>query len=355
MNLETMAVEYREKYQPKYAAYAERIKLLLQDLIEPTGIRVAFYESRVKTVGSFKDKIIRKKYQSPFSEMKDFAGVRVITYYRDDVTRIAEMISREFKVSPSDSGDKVDTLDVNQFGYRSLHLVCQMDSGRCQRSEWKAYADLYVEIQVRSVAEHAWALLSHELEYKSAASAPSNIQRRLFMLSALFEIADNEFQGLRSEYGRIEQEYASAIRDGDLSASLNSASLAAFFKFCTDLEEWAELGRYAGLGVPREYLGEFEATTAFLVEMFAQMGCRTLQDVKELLDDVKEVSDEALRKSLSASQHHQCPVYAYPLDVIMFAALAARGNSLSSGFKFPAAWGTREASMLEDLARGVAS
>ncbi|MFI1253308.1 GTP pyrophosphokinase family protein [Streptomyces netropsis] len=354
MDLAEMAAEYREKYQPKYSAYAERVKLLLQDLITPTGVKVALFESRAKSVGSFKEKVVRKKYRFPFRDIKDFAGVRVVTYYRDDVARVAKIISTEFEVSEPDSGSKADMLDVNQFGYRSLHFVCRMNGGRCERGEWKQYANLCVEIQVCSVAEHAWAALSHELDYKSAAAAPEGIRRRLYAVSALFELADNEFDSIRGESEKLKKTYGRAISKGDLSHEINSESLAILFGKRGDLEGWAEIGRSSGLPKVKSNWGDFEGTISFLVEIFRGMDCGTLQDVEDLLFELKEKASQALKKVIAVSQRNDCLVYAYSLDVIMFVALVVKGRVLPPGFKFPAAWGEREGRMLQELAEGTA-
>lgn len=50
---------------------------------------------------------------------------------------------------------------------------------------------------MRTLAQHLWSDMSHELGYKPELSVPDAMQRRLFRLSALVELADDEFLRLR--------------------------------------------------------------------------------------------------------------------------------------------------------------
>ena len=108
-------------------------------------------------------KVERKSHANPFDEIKDFAGVRVISYYNDDVDRIAIILNSELDVDPAHSMDKISNLDIDEFGYRPFHLVCKLKEPRIALPEWKRFSGLTIEIQVRSVLQHAWAAISHKL------------------------------------------------------------------------------------------------------------------------------------------------------------------------------------------------
>jgi putative GTP pyrophosphokinase len=92
----------------------------------------------------------------------------------------------------------------------------------------KQYADIRAEIQVRTALQHAWSAVHHKLEYKSSTEAPPELRRRLFRLSALFELADEQFSELRDARARIETEYAADVRNGQLHLPLDEASLTAY-------------------------------------------------------------------------------------------------------------------------------
>ena len=130
MNIDELEREYRDLHRPLYEGLAAKIAELIQVLTEESGISTAQIEFRAKTVASFLGKVQRKSYKEPFDEIKDFAGIRIITYYNDDVPRISELIHAEFVVDESNSTDKFMELDVDEFGYRSFHLVCKLGAAR---------------------------------------------------------------------------------------------------------------------------------------------------------------------------------------------------------------------------------
>ena len=63
-------------------------------------------------------KILNKgeKYAS-LNDITDILGIRIISYFEDDVKNISEIIKTEFKVDDKNSEDKIGKLDYNQFGY----------------------------------------------------------------------------------------------------------------------------------------------------------------------------------------------------------------------------------------------
>jgi putative GTP pyrophosphokinase len=61
---------------------------------------------------------------------------------------------------------------------------------------------------VRTIPQHAWAEIEHDLGYKSAASVPAAIRRRFSRLASLLELADEEFLAIRRQL----EDYASQVR-----------------------------------------------------------------------------------------------------------------------------------------------
>lgn len=57
---------------------------------------------------------------------------------------------------------------------------------------------------------------------------PRELRRSLFRLSALFELADEQFSELRDARNRIAAEYAADVRSGQLDIPLDEASVAAY-------------------------------------------------------------------------------------------------------------------------------
>ena len=65
------------------------------------------------------------------------------------------------------------------------------------------FSNLNAEIQIRTVLQHSWASISHELEYKKITKSRSILQRKLFRLASLIELADEEFKSTRDQHNEL--------------------------------------------------------------------------------------------------------------------------------------------------------
>ena len=88
-------------------------------------------------------------------------------------------------------------------------------------------AALKAEIQIRSILQHAWAEIEHDLGYKSKHAIPLPIRRRFSRLSGLLELADQEFDGLRSNLRAYSEEIATRQ---DIEQPIDRISLAHFIQ-----------------------------------------------------------------------------------------------------------------------------
>lgn len=61
-------------------------------------------------------------------DITDLAGIRIITYFADQVDLIASFVEEEFEVDRSNSVDKRELIDPEKFGYLSLHYVVKLPS-----------------------------------------------------------------------------------------------------------------------------------------------------------------------------------------------------------------------------------
>src|ERR1041384_2055216 len=194
----TKADDFTRLYElkrPLYIEFTEKVKSLLESLLTTSNIKYQVVEKRTKNIQSFREKISRanKQYSDPLREVTDLAGLRIIVYYLEDVNAACQMIEREFNIDREASVDKGLLLQPNEFGYRSVHYIASLSDSRKALLEWAAYDGLVAEIQVRTVLQHAWAAISHALQYKKEQDIPSVFRRRLSRLSSLLELSDEEF------------------------------------------------------------------------------------------------------------------------------------------------------------------
>lgn len=209
----------------RYERFTSRIEALINELLAAAKIDSHLIEARTKEIQSFTDKIARasKAYRDPLTEITDLCGLRVITYYQDAADAIGRLLEREFVVDQANSVQHAST--GAEFGYKSAHFVVALTRERVKLAEWAGFAGMRAEIQVRTVLQHAWAAISHKLQYKREEDVPASLQRKLFRLSALFELADDEFISLRETSASVSTEIVQQVASGNLRLPLDSVSV----------------------------------------------------------------------------------------------------------------------------------
>ena len=215
-----------------YKNFANSVRQLLEVLLESEKIYYNAITCRVKDKESLIKKIELKqgKYSS-LRDITDIAGIRIITFYSDDVDKVAHLIEKEFEVDRDNSIDKRRAMEPDRFGYCSVHYIVGMSSNRLKLREYQSYKDLKCEIQIRTVLQHAWAEIEHDLGYKSEIEIPQDIRRNFSRLAGLLEVADNEFLGIREYLNRYTEEIPSKIHNKELDdKELDSILLSEFIK-----------------------------------------------------------------------------------------------------------------------------
>jgi ppGpp synthetase/RelA/SpoT-type nucleotidyltranferase len=182
--------------RPQYAQLAVCLTKVLEEGAGQLGLH-PIVQARAKTVASFAEKIIRKGYVDPFQQMTDLCGGRVILHTLRDVAAMDRFIDESFHVFPEDSEDKQDRLKASEFGYLSRHYVVTFKPGVFPESVVPAaLLPLKAELQVRTMLQHAWADIAHELSYKNRFKLPRKWEREFARLAALLEEADKAFDGI---------------------------------------------------------------------------------------------------------------------------------------------------------------
>ncbi len=140
----------------------------------------------------------------------DLIGVRAVCYYSDDLVSIKRSLKKHFRVM--ETTDKTSLLEKteNQFGYKGLHLQLRLRKKRGAEQNITEFSSLEFELQIRTVIQDAWSILDHKIKYKK--SIPHNLKRRINRLSALFEIADEEFLSIKKEILQEEKIISDRLR-----------------------------------------------------------------------------------------------------------------------------------------------
>lgn len=217
------AEEAYRKVAGLYRDYAESVRTLLTRALEASKIGVHSVEARAKGVDSFGRKASRPdesdsekpKYPDPMNQILDLAGCRVITFFLKHVAEVGKVIESQFEVLEK-ANRSAFLRGGERLGYESVHYVVKLHPDRLRWPEYQPYAGLQVEIQVRTILQHAWAEIEHDIQYKSVEALPVEIRRRFLALAGMIEIGDREFQAIADAHDVLRIEARRLIAEGKL-------------------------------------------------------------------------------------------------------------------------------------------
>jgi ppGpp synthetase/RelA/SpoT-type nucleotidyltranferase len=199
------------------------LRSILRETLSHRKIKVASIEARAKALDSLGRKAsmadendpARPKYKEPLSEVTDLSGVRVITFFPKTVVSVDEVLRDELEViERSDKGALLR--QEEKFGYQSVHYLVKLKKNRTELPEYVRFRGLVAEVQVRTVLQHAWAEIEHDIQYRSAETIPTTIRRRFMTLAGLLEIADREFQAIQNADDQFRADARKSVQLGKL-------------------------------------------------------------------------------------------------------------------------------------------
>ena len=223
-------VEDFKRKRPLYIRLRKKIKSLLRERLSETDLKISLISSRTKTTKSLKEKIKRKNYSNPSKEIKDLAGARVVCGYENEFKEIEKIIYELFDVN--EKVDKTRELGVNRMGYHGLHYVVSLKPAFCKK-DCVNLKGLYCEIQVRTVLQDSWSIVSHHLLYKNEAAVPDRIKRDLNNVASVLEVAQQVFDRIQEK----RNDYIKEISDSTteitslLSQKIDYETLSAYTKW----------------------------------------------------------------------------------------------------------------------------
>lgn len=215
-NIDSILQEYRANLD-LYREMATMLPQQLNRIFREASIVVAAIEQRVKSEESLKGKLELKgdKYESIY-DITDIVGVRVISFYIDDIDKIASVIERLFDVDWENSVDKRKTHEIDSFGYLSLHYICKVNKNTYFDPARPQINKIRFEVQMRTVLQHAWANMNHDTGYKSGVEVPQVYLRNLSRLAGMLEMADDEFSRIRRELSEYRRRIKKLVSSGNL-------------------------------------------------------------------------------------------------------------------------------------------
>ena len=268
---EAILQEYRDAL-PQCKTVAKEVYNTLKSTFEQAGLLVAAIEYRVKAEDSLAGKLELKggKYKS-LADITDIIGLRVITFYTDDVDKVASAVERLFTVDWDNSVDKRKIHEIDSFGYLSLHYICSKEGFPYR-----------FEIQMRTVLQHAWANMNHDTGYKSGVEIPKMYLRNLSRLAGMLELVDEQFSLIRSELTDYRRRVRALVASGNLDdAPLDGDTFRSFL----DLKPFDALNKRIASVNQAEIQ---EVPLMPFMPVFKMLECHTLGDVSKMIKEYGE-------------------------------------------------------------------
>ena len=131
---EALLQQYRT-LRPTLDSLSQQAYELMRHALREQGIYVTAMEHRVKTETSLTGKLELKgaKYKT-IDDITDLVGLRVITFYSDEVDKVAAIAKRIFDIDWKESVDKRKLHQLDAFGYNSLHYICRLKTNQGDKS-----------------------------------------------------------------------------------------------------------------------------------------------------------------------------------------------------------------------------
>ena len=226
--------------QPKMLSFYDHIDNLnrvdsivavkINEAVDRAGIHTMQITHRVKTAESVAGKLERKpeKYASAMS-ITDLVGFRIICYFTEQIDQICAIIEDLFDVDRDNCIDKSKVLSPNAFGYLSVHYICSLPKSDEYPEELCKYK---FEIQIRTVLQHTWAEIEHDLGYKNEFGVPLHVRREFSRMASLLEVADEGFGRIKKELDAYRETVIDKLQRGDVEhVAIDTLSLREIMRY----------------------------------------------------------------------------------------------------------------------------
>lgn len=286
IRLSPHGIELLDQYQrcrPQLLELMQQVYDQLYNVLREQGVKLNSIEHRVKTEESLIEKLGRKgdKYKN-LEDITDLVGLRIITFYSDDVDKVAAIVKNLYVVDWDNSVDKRKLHELTSFGYNSLHYICHLKEG--------PLSGIPFELQMRTALQHVWSSIEHDIGYKGAVKLPPEYRRQFSRLAGMLELADNEFSQLRTTMVDYRRQVNSLVKSGKLDdVPLSTDSFQSFL----ELRPFERLNQRIAAVNQAEV---FPVSLMPFMPILETFRLQTLGDVQRFID---ENSEDAYQLALS--------------------------------------------------------
>lgn len=180
------------------------------DQLDKVGLLYRIF-SRTKDNKSIKEKIERKiNEQTPYSidgkKIQDIIGIRIVTYFQDDIELVKKILSRRFKFID----EEIDKHELTVFKPKRTNIICDFDkkskdifneTKSSSKLEYFEITDSTFELQLRTILSEGWHEIDHSLRYKCKSDWESHYEKERMLngIYASLEVNDIALKSLFNE------------------------------------------------------------------------------------------------------------------------------------------------------------
>ncbi|MGO1950761.1 MAG: GTP pyrophosphokinase [Mycobacteriaceae bacterium] len=219
------------------------IQQVIAEELADDGIAFDQVSVRIKDRGSYLRKLNDPGHPDyrDFESAHDVLGVRVTVFTNSEIPQLVSVMRSLFDVQ-SVTDKSAQTAAQGVFGYASRHVIARI-TGETLPSLQELDGRL-IEVQLRTVLQHAWAEFEHDVRYKNPGHELTPEVHRAFTLAAgLIEVADQQFDEIVRQTnadgaGNEETELTATTLPGVLTMVVGSEypmSKAEYYGFAVDM------------------------------------------------------------------------------------------------------------------------
>ena len=256
-----------DEWLATHRSYVGDLRGRVIDELDDAGLAYDQVTIRIKDRDSFARKVASSALPDyvDFDSAHDIVGLRVITFHSSQIPQLVEVLSDLFDVERV-IDKAAETAREGRFGYASQHLIVRDGSQ-------------LIEIQLRTVLQHAWAEFEHDIRYKNPDQVDPQISRAFTLAAGLIELADQQFDKIASIVEKT-------VEDGD-EQQIEASHLPTL------------ISRLAGEDYPTSRVDYY----VLAVQMLQAHGITQVQQLKELLaSDKLRLLQEAMNYKFHPGQ-----------------------------------------------------
>ncbi|MCL1874928.1 MAG: hypothetical protein FWF87_01560 [Synergistaceae bacterium] len=186
---------YVENYS-LYREFSERMQNLVQNLIERDDIEIYKIESKIKTPEELLKGSSGRVSSPSYDSISDFVIVRVLLRFPEDVGKVEQIVSEEFKVDMKRSIPASTLDDPFRFGYPAAYYTLSLSGKRHELREWIKYQGLHFQLDIRTMLQEVWAAVLPKVNVNVDSGTKKKMERKLVRIASLLEEADEGFLSL---------------------------------------------------------------------------------------------------------------------------------------------------------------